>query len=144
MALQGDEVDEVDQLAQRVRREVDAGLLPSCQYALAIEGEVVAGETLGDATDASRYVIFSATRAVVASTFWTLIQDGAVDIGQPVVECEPDFMADGDPGAGGQLAWADPESGLSFVYLTNGLDAHTFRQARRGVALSSIAADCVA
>jgi CubicO group peptidase (beta-lactamase class C family) len=49
----------------------------------------------------------------------------------------------GHNGAGGQLAWADPESGLSFAYLTNGLDAHVIRQAKRGVALSSIAADCV-
>ena len=36
---------------------------------------------------------------------------------------------------------ADPETGLSFIYLTNGLDRHMVRQARRGVALSSIAAD---
>ena len=46
----------------------------------------------------------------------------------------------GHAGAGGQIAWADPESGLSFVYFTNGLDANLIRQARRGVALSSIAA----
>ncbi len=46
----------------------------------------------------------------------------------------------GHGGAGGQIAWADPESGLSFVYLTNGLDLHMVRQAKRGVALSSIAA----
>lgn len=47
----------------------------------------------------------------------------------------------GHGGAGGQIAWADPESGLSFVYLTNGLDLHMVRQAKRGVALSSIAAE---
>ena len=46
----------------------------------------------------------------------------------------------GHAGAGGQIAWADPESGLSFVYFTNGLDTNLIRQARRGVALSSIAA----
>ena len=46
----------------------------------------------------------------------------------------------GHNGAGGQLAWADPATGLSFIYLTNGLDRHMVRQARRGVALSSIAA----
>ena len=40
------------------------------------------------------------------------------------------------------VAWADPDTGLSFAYLTNGLDAHPIRQAKRGVALSSIAADC--
>jgi CubicO group peptidase (beta-lactamase class C family) len=46
----------------------------------------------------------------------------------------------GHNGAGGQIAWADPESGISFAYVTNGLDEHVLRQARRGVALSSIAA----
>ena len=47
----------------------------------------------------------------------------------------------GHNGAGGQIAWADPESGLSFVYLTNGMDQHLVREGRRGVALSSIAAE---
>jgi len=48
----------------------------------------------------------------------------------------------GHNGAAGQIAWADPDTGLSFVYLTNGIDKHAFRQARRGVALSSMAAVC--
>lgn len=48
----------------------------------------------------------------------------------------------GHNGAGGQLAWADPESGLSLAYVTNGLDQHELRQARRGVALGSLAATC--
>jgi CubicO group peptidase (beta-lactamase class C family) len=46
----------------------------------------------------------------------------------------------GHDGAGGQVAWADPASGLSFAYLTNGLDANPVRMARRGVALSDRAA----
>ena len=92
--------DKIDQLAVRARREIDSGLLPSCQYALAVDGEVVAGETLGDATPDNRYVIFSATKAVVVSTFWTLMQDGDVDITLPVVHYVPEFMADGDPERG--------------------------------------------
>jgi CubicO group peptidase (beta-lactamase class C family) len=48
----------------------------------------------------------------------------------------------GHGGAGGQIAWADPDSGLSFAYTTNGLDQHAVRQWRRGSALSSIAAGC--
>ena len=48
----------------------------------------------------------------------------------------------GHNGASGQLAWADPATGLSFAYLTNGIDKHAIRQARRGTALSSIAAEC--
>lgn len=92
--------DKLEKLAERARREIDRGLLPSCQYALALDGEVVAGETLGAATDDSRYVIFSATKAVVASTVWTLIQEGAVDVTKPVVAYFPEFMADGEPERG--------------------------------------------
>lgn len=50
----------------------------------------------------------------------------------------------GHNGAGGQLAWADPATGLSLGYVTNGYDRHNIRQARRGTAISSIAARCVA
>ena len=46
----------------------------------------------------------------------------------------------GHNGAGGQIAWADPDTGISFAYCTNGFDRHPVRQARRGVALSSLAA----
>jgi len=49
----------------------------------------------------------------------------------------------GHNGAGGQLAWLDPASGLSLSYLTNGHDRNEFRQGRRGVAISSLAAVCV-
>jgi hypothetical protein len=40
------------------------------------------------------------------------------------------------------IAWADPATGLSFCYLTNGLDDNLVRQKRRGVGLSSRAAVC--
>ena len=43
----------------------------------------------------------------------------------------------GHSGAGGQLAWADPDTGVSFCYLTNGLDEHVIRQARRGIGINS-------
>ena len=48
----------------------------------------------------------------------------------------------GHNGAGGQLAWVDPVTGLSLAYVTNGHDRNTFRQGRRGVAISSLAAVC--
>ena len=50
----------------------------------------------------------------------------------------------GHNGAGGQLAWGDPESGISLGYCTNGFDRHPLRLARRGVAISSLAASCAA
>ncbi len=48
----------------------------------------------------------------------------------------------GHNGAGGQIAWGDPESGISLGYCTNGFDRHPLRQARRSVAISSRAAVC--
>ena len=48
----------------------------------------------------------------------------------------------GHNGAGGQLAWADPATGLSLGYCTNGLDQHVIREPRRGTAISSLAGVC--
>ena len=53
----------MDALVTRARREIDSGLLPSCQLAIAQHGEVVLDVTLGDATPDTRYVIFSCTKA---------------------------------------------------------------------------------
>ena len=50
----------------------------------------------------------------------------------------------GHPGFGGQLGWADPASGISFAYLTNGFDRNDLREGRRSVALSSLAGSCAA
>ena len=46
----------------------------------------------------------------------------------------------GHDGAGGQIAWLNPDTGVSFVYLTNGLDEHIPRQKRRMLAIGSRAA----
>jgi len=51
-------------------------------------------------------------------------------------------LAFGHNGAGGQLAWVDPASGISLAYLTCGHDRNSIREARRGVAISSLAAVC--
>ena len=53
-------------------------------------------------------------------------------------------QAFGHNGAGGQLAWVDPATGISLAYLTPGHDRNSIRQARRGVAISSLAAECLA
>lgn len=46
-------------------------------------------------------------------------------------------MAFGHSGARGQLAFADPTSGISFGFMTNGLERDDLLQARRNVAISS-------
>jgi len=48
----------------------------------------------------------------------------------------------GHLGAGGQIAWADPATGLSFGYCTPGFDRDVLREARRTTALSSLAGQC--
>lgn len=50
-------------------------------------------------------------------------------------------QAFGHPGAGGQLAFADPATGLSVAYLTAGMDQHVIREGRRGIAIASLGAD---
>ena len=53
-------------------------------------------------------------------------------------------QAFGHNGAHGQIAWADPVSGLSFAFLTNGGDQHFLREFGRGAELNALAAACVA
>ncbi|MGQ0825547.1 MAG: serine hydrolase domain-containing protein [Actinomycetota bacterium] len=43
----------------------------------------------------------------------------------------------GHNGAGGQIAWADPATGVSFCFLTNGLDQHQLREWRRTAGIAS-------
>jgi len=85
----------VSTLLNRVRRDVESGLLPSAQVALAFEGELVHFHTFGDATDESRYVVYSATKAFVAGAMWALIGDGSVDISKRVVDYIPEFDTNG-------------------------------------------------
>jgi CubicO group peptidase (beta-lactamase class C family) len=85
----------MDALVARARREIDDGLLPSCQLALAHRGEIVAEVALGDATLDTRYVIFSCTKALVASAIWLLIGDDRLDPAIRVVDVIPEFGSNG-------------------------------------------------
>jgi CubicO group peptidase (beta-lactamase class C family) len=91
----GIDLAKLDELRARVRKEVDEGLLPSCQWALARDGKLAAFEAVGEATTASRYTIYSATKAFVASAVWQLIGEGLVDVDKRVVEYLPEFGSNG-------------------------------------------------
>jgi CubicO group peptidase (beta-lactamase class C family) len=39
--------DRLDALRTRIRQEIDDGILPSCSYAVGLDGEVVVSETFG-------------------------------------------------------------------------------------------------
>lgn len=88
---------QINKLLERARREVDEGLLPSCQVAVGYDGEIVAEEAFGDATVDTRYCIFSATKPFVASVIWTLMADGEIDVAAPVTAYFEEF-AGADPG----------------------------------------------
>src|SRR3954468_23014300 len=85
----------LDALLQRAQRDVDSGLLPSCQLAVAHDGEVVAQEAFGQGTLDTRYVIFSATKAVVAGAVWVLLGEGALDEQMRVSDLIPEFGTNG-------------------------------------------------
>jgi CubicO group peptidase (beta-lactamase class C family) len=91
----GVDAGRLDELRSRVRREIDSGLLPSCQFALAKDGKLAAFEAVGDAGSETRYVIFSATKAFVASAAWLLIGEGSLDIDSRVAEYIPEFATNG-------------------------------------------------
>lgn len=82
---------QLDLLIDRARREVDDGLLPSCQIAVGFEGELIANEVFGDATIDDRYCIFSATKPLVASTMWTLLSAGDVELEDRIADLIPGF-----------------------------------------------------
>lgn len=48
-------------------------------------------------------------------------------------------QAFGHNGAGGQIAWADPATGLSFAFCTSGIEANFIHESRRVTAIASCA-----
>ena len=85
----------VEELLDAARADVDRGWIPSCQLAVARDGEVVAFETFGSATNDTRYCIFSCTKPIVASAVWLLIGDGLLDPACRVADYIPEFAANG-------------------------------------------------
>ncbi len=86
--------EKVDALVARARKEVDEERLPSCQFALLRNGVVGAAATFGAPSDA-RYVIFSATKAVVAFATWIAIDEGHIRVDAKVADYIPEFASNG-------------------------------------------------
>jgi CubicO group peptidase (beta-lactamase class C family) len=85
----------VDALLARARREVDARRLESCQLAVALDGRLVVSGTFGRATDESRYVVFSITKALMAATVWLLVGEGLLAAETRVADVVPEFADNG-------------------------------------------------
>ncbi|MFE5705395.1 serine hydrolase domain-containing protein [Rhodococcus koreensis] len=85
----------LDLLLRRIRLEVDNGLVPSMQVAVARHGKLVASECYGDTTPERRYILQSVGRTVVAGIVWQLIGDGLLDPNDKVADLIPEFAANG-------------------------------------------------
>lgn len=82
-------------LLERARRDVDDGLLPACQVALARHGELIAYETFGAPVGRDRFLLWSCTKAVTAAVAWQLAGEGRLDLTAPVVDYLPEFATFG-------------------------------------------------
>ena len=87
--------DKLDDLRRRVRQEVDEGLLPSAQIAVAKDGRLVLFETFGDGTNDSLYCVFSATKAITSAAAWLLIEAGELSVDEVVADIVPEFATNG-------------------------------------------------
>jgi len=94
-ATLGLDPDRVADFLARARREVDEGLLPSCQVALARHGRLAVFETIGDAVPGSRYVMFSCTKGFTAGAIWLLVGEGRIGWDTPAAEVVPEMATNG-------------------------------------------------
>jgi CubicO group peptidase (beta-lactamase class C family) len=80
---------------RRARLDVEQGLLPSAQVALARGGALVAFDCIGETTPETRYVLQSAGRSVLAAAIWKVIGDAGLELDAPVAEWIPEFGTNG-------------------------------------------------
>ena len=86
-------VEQVAKLLQRVQKEVNEGLLPATQVALAKDGELVFQASYGAAQQDSLTCIFSATKAITSAAAWLLMQEGKLAEAERVADIIPEFAA---------------------------------------------------
>ena len=91
----GVDAERLAAVSARVRQEVDEGLLPSAQIAVAREGRLVLFETFGDATNDTLYCVFSSTKALTSAAAWLLIESGDLRVEETVADIVPEFAANG-------------------------------------------------
>ena len=100
----GIDSEKLEALFARVERDVDDGTLPSAQVAIARDGKLAGFRTFGKArqdgreqpaTDATMYVIYSSTKAVVGAAVWALFDEGLLRLDERVAEIIPEFASNG-------------------------------------------------
>ncbi len=96
--------EKLEAVFARAQRDVDQGLLPSAQVAVARKGKIAGMRTIGSAiqggvekpaTDATLYTIFSSTKAVVAAAVWLLFEEDLLRLDERVADIIPEFATNG-------------------------------------------------
>jgi CubicO group peptidase (beta-lactamase class C family) len=85
----------LDDLRSAIEAEVAGGLLPACQFAVGLDGEIVAHESFGSAATTDRFCIFSATKPMVSLTVALLIDEGALALTDTIGDHVPELAAAG-------------------------------------------------
>src|SRR2546428_1121069 len=100
----GIDSEKLEAVFARARRDVDDGVLPSAQVAVARNGKLAGIGTFGfavqggerrPATDETLYTIFSSTKAVVGVSVWLLFEDGLLKLDERVADIIPEFGTNG-------------------------------------------------
>ena len=100
----GIDSEKLEAVFTRARRDVDKGVLPSAQVAIARNGKLAGMRTFGSAiqggeerpaTDETLYSIFSSTKAVVGVAVWLLFEDGLLKLDERVADIIPEFGTNG-------------------------------------------------
>lgn len=91
----GIQPDKVEALRDLIRTEVAEGTMPAVQFAVAFDGELALFESFGEATETTRFAVFSATKALIAGAVWQLMAEGALSTETRVIDILPGFGASG-------------------------------------------------
>ncbi len=96
--------ERLEALFARAKRDVDEGVLPSAQVAVARQGRVAGMRTFGTvvqggseapATNDTLYCIYSCTKAIVGAAIWLLLEEGLLRIDERVADIIPEFGTNG-------------------------------------------------
>jgi CubicO group peptidase (beta-lactamase class C family) len=100
----GVSTEKLEALFDRVKRDVDDGVLPSASVAVARQGQLAGFRTFGEAvqggetkpaTNDTLYTIFSSTKAIVGAAVWTLFEDNLLRLDEKVADIIPEFATNG-------------------------------------------------
>ena len=85
----------IDELMELARADVDSGRLPACQLAVARDGELLAFETFGAATDTTRFCVSRRRSPSWRPAIWLLLGEGRVDLDETIATHIPEFATNG-------------------------------------------------